>query len=103
VLILGLVLFGRLVGGGTQLILSRSAKGVDWSLALVAGLVGSFVGGLLISLFQDGLQLRPSGFIGSLVGRLRAYARELASGLAGDLNAQPLSDPARSALTGDQA
>ena len=49
-LILGLILFGMLVGAGAQLILGRSAKGIDWTLALVAGLVGSFVGGLLISL-----------------------------------------------------
>jgi uncharacterized membrane protein YeaQ/YmgE (transglycosylase-associated protein family) len=64
-LILGLILFGMLVGAGAQLILGRSAKGIDWTLALAAGLVGSFVGGLLISLLSgDGLQLRPSGIIG---------------------------------------
>ena len=43
-LILGLILFGMLVGAGAQLILGRSAKGIDWAVALVAGLVGSFVG-----------------------------------------------------------
>jgi uncharacterized membrane protein YeaQ/YmgE (transglycosylase-associated protein family) len=70
-LILGLILFGMLVGAGAQLILGRSAKGIDWAAALVAGLVGSFVGGLLISLLSgDGLQFRPSGIIGSLVGAL---------------------------------
>jgi uncharacterized membrane protein YeaQ/YmgE (transglycosylase-associated protein family) len=48
---------------------------VDWALALVAGLVGSFVGGLLISLLSgDGLQFRPSGIIGSLVGALLVTA-----------------------------
>jgi uncharacterized membrane protein YeaQ/YmgE (transglycosylase-associated protein family) len=70
-LILGLILFGMLVGAGAQLILGKSAKGVDWALALVAGLVGSFVGGLLSSLLSgDGVQFRPSGIIGSLVGAL---------------------------------
>jgi hypothetical protein len=40
-------------------------------MAIVAGLVGSFVGGLLISLLAgDGLELRASGIIGSLVGAL---------------------------------
>jgi uncharacterized membrane protein YeaQ/YmgE (transglycosylase-associated protein family) len=74
-LILGLILFGMLVGAGAQLILGKSAKGVDWALALVAGLVGSFVGGLLISLLSgDGLQFRPSGIIGSLVGALLVTA-----------------------------
>jgi uncharacterized membrane protein YeaQ/YmgE (transglycosylase-associated protein family) len=74
-LILGLILFGMLVGAGAQLILGKSARGVDWALALVAGLVGSFVGGLLISLLSgDGLQFRPSGIIGSLVGALLVTA-----------------------------
>jgi uncharacterized membrane protein YeaQ/YmgE (transglycosylase-associated protein family) len=74
-LILGLILFGMLVGAGAQLILGRSAKGIEWTLALVAGLVGSFVGGLLISLLSgDGLQLQPSGIIGSLIGALLVTA-----------------------------
>lgn len=38
-------------------------------MALVAGLAGSFVGGLLISLIAgDGLDIRPSGVIGSILG-----------------------------------
>lgn len=70
-LILGLILFGMLVGAGAQLILGRRAKGINWTMAIVAGLVGSFVGGLLVSLLSgDGLALRPSGIIGSLVGAL---------------------------------
>ena len=74
-LILGLILFGMLVGAGAQLIMGKSAKGIDWTLAFVAGLVGSFVGGLLISLLSgDGLHLRPSGIIGSLVGALLVTA-----------------------------
>ena len=74
-LILGLILFGMLVGAGAQLILGRSAKRIDWAVALVAGLVGSFVGGLLISLLSgDGLRFRPSGIIGSLVGALLVTA-----------------------------
>jgi uncharacterized membrane protein YeaQ/YmgE (transglycosylase-associated protein family) len=74
-LILGLILFGMLVGAGAQLILGKSAKGIDWTLALAAGLIGSFVGGLLISLLsEDGLQLRPSGIIGSLIGALLVTA-----------------------------
>jgi len=70
-LIIGLILFGMLVGAGAQLILGRSAHGIDWGLALAAGLIGSLVGGLLISLLAgDGLDLRPSGIIGSLAGAL---------------------------------
>jgi uncharacterized membrane protein YeaQ/YmgE (transglycosylase-associated protein family) len=74
-LILGLILFGILIGAGAQLILGKSAKGIDWTLAFVAGLAGSSLGGLLISLLAvDGLRLRPSGIIGSLVGALLVTA-----------------------------
>jgi uncharacterized membrane protein YeaQ/YmgE (transglycosylase-associated protein family) len=68
-LIVALILFGMLVGAGAQLLLGRRHGSIDWTMALVAGLVGSFVGGLLSSLLAgDGLALRPSGIIGSLVG-----------------------------------
>ena len=70
-LLLGVILFGMLIGAAAQLIVGRSAKGVDWGRALVAGLVGSFVGGLLISLIAgDGLAFRPSGIVGSLAGAI---------------------------------
>lgn len=68
-LILGLILFGMLIGAGAQLILGKAGGGIDWTLAIVAGLVGSFVGGLLFSLLAgDGIELHPSGIIGSLIG-----------------------------------
>jgi uncharacterized membrane protein YeaQ/YmgE (transglycosylase-associated protein family) len=68
-LILGIILFGMLIGAGAQLILGRPHHGINWTMAIVAGLVGSFIGGLLVSLLAgDGLDLRPSGIIGSLVG-----------------------------------
>ena len=70
-LIIGMILFGVLVGAVAQLILGRSKSGIDWTLAFVAGIGGSFVGGLLISLLAgDGLDLRPSGIIGSLAGAI---------------------------------
>ena len=68
-LILGIILFGMVVGAAAQLVLGRDGRGVDWGMALVAGLVGSFVGGLLVSLLAgDGLELRATGLIGSFVG-----------------------------------
>ncbi|MEO6997007.1 MAG: GlsB/YeaQ/YmgE family stress response membrane protein [Terracoccus sp.] len=68
-LLIGLILFGMLVGAVAQLILGKGSKGVDWTMAIVSGLVGSFVGGLLVSLLAgDGLAFRPSGIIGSIVG-----------------------------------
>ncbi|BDX31493.1 hypothetical protein TUM20985_20400 [Mycobacterium antarcticum] len=68
-LIIGLILFGMVVGAAAQLILGKGSKSIDWTMAFVAGLVGSFLGGLLSSLLAgDGLAFRPSGIIGSIVG-----------------------------------
>lgn len=68
-LILAIILFGMIVGAGAQMIMGSSVRELNWPLAFAAGLIGSFVGGLLISLLAgDGLSLRPSGLIGSLVG-----------------------------------
>ena len=68
-LLLALIVFGMATGALAQMILGRSGYRIDWAMALVAGLVGSFVGGLLASLLAgDGLAIRPSGIIGSIVG-----------------------------------
>lgn len=77
-LIIGILGFGLLVGAIAQLLLTlvtgRSA-GVDWGRALLAGLLGSFVGGLLVSVIAgDGLDLRPSGLVGSVVGAVLVTA-----------------------------
>ena len=70
-LFIGIILFGMLVGAAAQLILGKGSKGIDWTMAIVAGLVGSFIGGLLLSLIAgDGIELRPSGIIGSIAGAL---------------------------------
>jgi uncharacterized membrane protein YeaQ/YmgE (transglycosylase-associated protein family) len=74
-LILALILFGMVIGGAAQLILGREDGKINWTLALPAGLLGSFVGGLLSSLLAgDGLELRVSGIIGSLIGALLVTA-----------------------------
>ena len=68
-LILAILGFGFLVGWLAQLALGMGSK--PNAQSLIAGLVGSFVGGLLASLIAgDGLDLRPSGIIGSLLGAL---------------------------------
>ena len=70
-LILAILVFGVLAGGLAQLVLGRSMRDVNWTIAIVTGLIGSFVGGLLVSLLAgDGLELRASGLIGSFVGAL---------------------------------
>jgi uncharacterized membrane protein YeaQ/YmgE (transglycosylase-associated protein family) len=69
VLILAILALGMMVGALAQFILGRDGGRVDWTMALVAGFAGSFVGGLLFSLIAgDGLAIKPSGIIGSLVG-----------------------------------
>lgn len=70
-LILGLLGFGLLVGWIAQLAVGDRRYPTNWALALISGLLGSFVGGILLSLIAgDGLELRASGIIGSLVGAI---------------------------------
>jgi uncharacterized membrane protein YeaQ/YmgE (transglycosylase-associated protein family) len=69
VLLLAIIGLGLLAGAVAQLLLGTSLYKINWTEALVAGLVGSFVGGLLVSLLAgDGLNVRPSGIVGSIVG-----------------------------------
>lgn len=69
-LLIGLILFGMLIGAAAQLILGKR-NGINWPVAFSCGIAGSFVGGLLSSLIAgDGIELRPAGIIGSLVGAI---------------------------------
>ena len=68
-LILALLAIALASGWIAQLIVGRSHGRPDWTQALIAGFIGSFVGGLLASLIAgDGLDFRPSGLIGSIIG-----------------------------------
>ncbi|HEY7660507.1 MAG TPA: GlsB/YeaQ/YmgE family stress response membrane protein [Actinomycetota bacterium] len=70
-LILAMLAIAMGTGWVAQIILGRNRQRNDWGQALIAGLIGSFVGGALASLIAgDGFELRPSGIIGSLVGAL---------------------------------
>ena len=67
-ILLFILVWGMFTGWIAHLLLARNQP-VNWAELLVAGLAGSFVGGLLISLVsRDGLALRPSGIIGSILG-----------------------------------
>jgi uncharacterized membrane protein YeaQ/YmgE (transglycosylase-associated protein family) len=69
VLILGLLVFGFAVGWIGQLVLGMGTR--PNAQSLIAGVAGSFVGGLGASLIAgDGLALRPSGLIGSVIGAI---------------------------------
>jgi uncharacterized membrane protein YeaQ/YmgE (transglycosylase-associated protein family) len=71
VLLLAIVGLGLFAGAVAQLVLGTGVYDINWGEAIVAGLVGSFVGGLLASIVAgDGIQLRPSGIIGSIIGAI---------------------------------
>ncbi len=68
-LILAIIAFGMFIGWLAQLVLGMGTR--PNAQSLIAGLAGSFVGGLLASLIAgDGLNIRPSGLIGSFVGAI---------------------------------
>lgn len=67
-LIMFIILWGLAVGWIAHLLV-RGDRPVVWGTTLVIGLAGSFAGGLLGSLLAgEGLQLRPAGILGSVVG-----------------------------------
>ncbi len=71
VLILAILGLGMGVGALAQLIVGRDGPRVDWTMAFIAGFAGSLVGGLLFSLLAgDGLDIRLSGILGSLIGAI---------------------------------
>ena len=71
-LILFIIVFGMACGWVAQLLLGR---GTNWSEAIIAGFAGSFVGGLIGSLIAgDGINLRASGILGSIVGAVIVLA-----------------------------
>lgn len=68
-LLLFLLVFGMAVGWIAQLIVRGFDTPVNWPEALITGIAGSFVGGLLGSLIFEGeLEFRASGVIGSIIG-----------------------------------
>ncbi len=70
-LILAIISLGMIIGWIAQIIVGRGRTEVNWGRALLFGLTGSLVGGLIASLIAgDGLKLRLSGIIGSLVGAI---------------------------------
>jgi uncharacterized membrane protein YeaQ/YmgE (transglycosylase-associated protein family) len=71
VLILAILGLGMGVGALAQLIVGKEGPRVDWTMAFIAGFAGSLVGGLIFSLIAgDGLSIRLSGILGSLIGAI---------------------------------
>ncbi len=74
-ILLFILVWGMFVGWIANLILGGGSRPADWGPLLVAGLLGSFVGGLILSLLSgDGFNLRLSGIIGSIVGAVLLLA-----------------------------
>ena len=70
-----ILVWGMAIGWIAWIVVRGMDTPVHWGSALAAGLVGSFVGGLLVSLLAgDGLELRASGIIGSIVGAIIVLA-----------------------------
>ena len=68
-LLLAIILVGMVAGWAANRLAGRRAR--PWSELFLIGIAGSFVGGLLGSLLVgDGLRLRPSGLIGSVLGSI---------------------------------
>jgi uncharacterized membrane protein YeaQ/YmgE (transglycosylase-associated protein family) len=64
-----LLVFGMAVGWVAQLLVRGFDTRINWGEALVTGILGSFVGGIIGSLiFEQELRLKPSGIIGSVIG-----------------------------------
>jgi uncharacterized membrane protein YeaQ/YmgE (transglycosylase-associated protein family) len=75
VILLFLIVWGLFAGWIANLILGGGMRPDDWGRLLVAGVVGSFVGGLLSNLLSgDGLALRPAGLVGSVAGAVIVLA-----------------------------
>ena len=67
-IILFIIVWGMASGWIAHFIVARNEP-VNWGELLLAGLVGSFIGGLSASLTAgDGLALKPSGIIGTIIG-----------------------------------
>ena len=100
-LILAILGLGMGVGALAQLIVGKEGPRVDWTMAFVAGFAGSLVGGLLFSLIAgDGLAIRLSGILGSLIGAIIITAvwqwysrRKKAEARAAERSARPFGPP----------
>lgn len=69
-LILAFIVIGMAAGWLAHFVVEPHRR-VNWPVLFIAGLAGSFIGGLIASLISgNGLALKPSGIIGSVVGAI---------------------------------
>lgn len=71
-IILAFVVIALVAGFIANYLVAGKRKYENWEL-FVIGIVGSFVGGLILAFVNgDGLEIRPSGLIGSILGAIVA-------------------------------
>ena len=70
-IILFILVWALCAGWIANIVTGGSSRPDDWVPLLVAGFAGSFVGGILGSLIaHEGLKLRPSGLLGTIIGSI---------------------------------
>ncbi len=63
------VIFGILFGIAAHIVTGAGSKPVDWVVAIVAGLVGSLLGALVVNLIKGwGWDYHTWSFVGAIVG-----------------------------------
>jgi uncharacterized membrane protein YeaQ/YmgE (transglycosylase-associated protein family) len=69
--VIGWILFGLVVGFIARFLMP-GPQPMGWIMTIVLGIVGSFVGGFIASLFlgTDTLAMRAAGWIMSIIGAL---------------------------------
>ncbi|MDP9245448.1 MAG: GlsB/YeaQ/YmgE family stress response membrane protein [Chloroflexota bacterium] len=68
--IIGWIIIGLIAGAIARWIMP-GADPMGWLGTIVLGIVGSFVGGFILNLVTgNGMELSPSGIIGSILGAL---------------------------------
>jgi uncharacterized membrane protein YeaQ/YmgE (transglycosylase-associated protein family) len=68
--IIGWIIIGLIAGAIARWIMP-GADPMGWLGTIVLGIVGSFVGGFVLNLVTgNGMELSPSGIIGSILGAL---------------------------------
>ncbi len=71
-ILVAFIVIAIVAGWVANALVGKQRKYEQWEL-FVIGIVGSFVGGLLFAFIAgDGLELRPSGLIGSCIGAIIA-------------------------------
>ena len=71
-LLLAFIVIALVAGYVANFLVGKKRKYEPWEL-FVIGIVGSFVSGLIFSLIAgDGIELRPTGLIGSCIGAIVA-------------------------------